>query len=334
MEIRELGKTNMFVNRIGLGGIPIQRVNQEKVNKLIEYLELNNVNFIDTARGYTCSEVYLGNSLLGRRKKFFIATKSMSRTYEAMKKDIELSLKNLNTSYIDLYQLHNLKKEEEYKIVMSEDGAYKALKEAKEKGLIKHIGITSHSYDFLYKIIDTLLFETIQFPYNIVEDKSKELFKKAKELGIGTICMKPLAGGAIENGKLAIKYLLNDENVDVIIPGMAEITEAETNLSAEKGIYTLEEELYIKNIKEKLNDNFCRRCGYCTPCAKGIDIPNCFVFYGYHERYDLKEWAINRYSSLTAHASDCIECGLCKTKCPYGIDIPNELKKVREVFGK
>lgn len=334
MEVRELGKTNIFINRVGLGGIPIQRVNQLKVNDLIDYLMNNNVNFIDTARGYTCSEEYLGNSLKGKREKFFIATKSMSRSYDDMKNDIELSLEKLQTTYIDLYQLHNLKSDEEYKIVMGPNGAYKALLEAKEKGLIKHIGITSHSYDFLYKIIDTHLFETIQFPYNIVEDRSKYLFRKAKELGIGTICMKPLAGGAIENGLVAIKYLLNDENVDVVIPGMAEIAEAKVNLSAEKGAYTPEEEIYIKNIKEKLNDNFCRRCGYCAPCAKGIDIPNCFVFYGYHERYDLKEWAISRYNSLKTHAGDCIECGLCKAKCPYGIDIPNELKKVKKVFGK
>ena len=334
MEIRELGKTNMFVNRIGLGGIPIQRTTQEKVNEMIDYLHKNNLNFIDTARGYTCSEEYIGNALIGKRDKFFIATKSMSRTYEEMLRDIKISLNNLKTTYIDLYQLHNLKSSEEFDIVMSDNGAYKALLEAKEKGLIKHIGITSHSYDFLDGIIETNLFETIQFPYNIVENKSSSLFKKAKELGIGTICMKPLAGGAIDNAKVAIKYLLNDPNVDVVIPGMGSIEEAKVNSTVTSGEYSREEKDYIQRIKEELDGNFCRRCGYCAPCSKGIDIPNCFVFFGYHERYNLQKWAKDRYESLKAHASDCIECGKCIKKCPYGIDIPNELKKVKEVFGK
>ncbi len=334
MEKRELGNTGMYINRVGLGGIPIQRTTQEEVNKLIDFLISEGVNFLDTARGYTCSEEYLGNALQGKRDKFFIATKSMSRTYVDMKRDIEISLKNLKTEYIDLYQLHNLKSEEEFNLIMNDSGAYKALLEAKENGLIKHIGITSHSYDFLESVIEANLFETIQFPYNIIENKTSELFNKAKKLGIGTICMKPLAGGAIDNGMIAIKFLLNDDNVDVVIPGMGNINEAKVNTSTKPGLFIKEEEKYIESLRKKLDNNFCRRCGYCAPCTKGIDIPNCFVFYGYHERYDLQEWAINRYNLLKAHASDCINCGKCVSKCPYGIDIPYELVKVAKVFGK
>ena len=144
--MRLLGKTNMKVNRVGFGGIPIQRITQEETNKVINELIDKNVNFIDTARAYTISEEYIGNAIEGKREKFFIATKSMARDYESMKQDIEISLKNLKTDYIDLYQIHNLKPEE-YKTIFDENKAYKALLEAKEEGKIKYIGITSHSLE-------------------------------------------------------------------------------------------------------------------------------------------------------------------------------------------
>ena len=124
--MRNFGKTDMKIKRVGFGGIPIQRITQEDTNKVIDELVNQGVNFIDTARGYTVSEEYIGNAIEGRRDKFYIATKSMSRNYEDMKKDIEISLKNLKTDYIDLYQIHNLK-EDEYNSIFDDNKAYRAL---------------------------------------------------------------------------------------------------------------------------------------------------------------------------------------------------------------
>ena len=228
--MRLLGKTNMKVNRVGFGGIPIQRITQEETNKVINELIDKNVNFIDTARGYTISEEYIGNAIEGKREKFFIATKSMARDYESMKKDIEISLKNLKTDYIDLYQIHNLKPEE-YKTIFDENKAYKALLEAKEEGKIKYIGITSHSLETIEKSIEDEKFPTIQFPYNIIEDQADEVFKKANKKGIGIIVMKPLAGGVIDDAKLAIKYILSKDYIDVVIPGMESIEQVRENVS-------------------------------------------------------------------------------------------------------
>ena len=328
---RNLGKTSITASRVGLGGIPIQRIDKEEAKNLVSYLLDNGLNFIDTARGYTCSEEFLGYAL-ENKKGFFIATKSMARTYEGMMEDIEKSLKNLKVQAIDLYQVHNLKTFEEYEVVKK--GAYKALLEAKEAGIIKHIGVTSHSYEFLDKIMADGLFETIQFPYNIVESKSKDLFKKAKSLGLGTICMKPLGGGAIDDASLAIKFLLNDPNVDIIIPGMATIEEAKVNLNVSSGDYTEEEIKKIDEIKKELDHNFCRRCGYCAPCSVGIDIQACFLFEGYYKRYDLGSWAKERYASLKHKANECIKCGACMKRCPYEIDIISRLKEVSEIFDK
>ena len=323
-----LGKTNMKINRVGFGGIPIQRITQEETNYVIDELVNQNVNFIDTARGYTVSEEYIGNAIEGRREKFFIATKSMSRDYESMKADIEISLRNLKTDYIDLYQLHNVKSEE-YENIFDENRAYKALLEAQGEGKIKYIGITSHSLETIEKAIEDEKFSTIQFPYNIIEDQADEVFKKANKKGIGTIVMKPLAGGAIDDAKLAIKYILSKDYIDVVIPGMENIEQVRENVSVLKDTnITKDDEVKIAKIRNTMGKRFCRRCEYCLPCPLKINIPQNFLLEGYYTRYNLKEWAKERYASLEVKASACVECGLCETKCPYELPIREMLKNV------
>lgn len=326
--MRSLGKTDIKLNRVGFGGIPIQRITQQETNVVIDELISNGVNFIDTARGYTVSEEYIGNAIDGKREQFFIATKSMSRDYESMKNDIEISLKNLKTSYIDLYQLHNVKPEE-YETIFNDDKAYRALLEAKKEGKVKYIGITSHGLETIEKAIEDEKFSTIQFPYNIIEDQADEAFKKAHEKGIGTIVMKPLAGGAIDDAQLAIKYILSKEYIDVVIPGMENIDQVRENVSVIKDInITNEDEIKIKSIRNSMGKRFCRRCEYCLPCPLNINIPQNFLLEGYYTRYNLKEWAKERYASLDVKASACIECGLCEKKCPYELPIREMLKDV------
>ena len=334
--MRYFGKTEMKIKRVGFGGIPIQRISQEDTNKVIDELEKCGVNFIDTARGYTVSEEYLGNALKGRREKFYIATKSMSRDYESMKRDIEISLKNLQTDYIDLYQMHNVKPAE-YDTLFGEDKAYRALLEAKEQGKIKHIGITSHGLETVEKAVESDKFETIQFPYNIVENQADEVFKRAYEKGVGTIVMKPLAGGAIDDGTLAMKYLLSREYIDVAIPGMDNPQQVIENTDVLQNYELTEEDnKKIAKIKSELGTNFCRRCEYCLPCPKGINIPQNFLLEGYYNRYNLKDWAVDRYRGLAENerASNCIECGACQKKCPYELPIIDMLKKVVDTLEK
>ena len=329
-----LGNTNMKIKRVGFGGIPIQRITQEDTNLVIDELEKNGINFIDTARGYTVSEEYIGNSLVGRRQKFYIATKSMSRDYEGMKKDIEISLKNLKTDYIDLYQLHNVKIEE-YETIFNEDKAFRALLEAQKEGKIKYIGITSHSIETIEKAIEDGKFDTIQFPYNIVEDQADEAFKKAHEKGIGIIVMKPLAGGALDDATLAIKYILSKEYIDVAIPGMDSIKQVKENVDVLNDLdLTEEDKEKIEDIRATLGGKFCRRCEYCLPCPLGVNIPQNFLLEGYYTRYNLKEWSKERYDSLEGKASKCIACGKCETKCPYELPIIEMLKNVCEKLEK
>ena len=335
MKTVTLGKTGLQIAPIGFGGIPIQRITAEETVKLFDLMIEKGINYLDTARGYTVSESYIGEAIKGRRDKFVLATKSMSRDYEGMKRDIGISLNNLQTNYIDLYQVHNPNMEQ-LEAVCAEGGALSALLEAKENGLIGHIGITAHSLAVFEKALDLPWVETIMFPYNIVETQGRELIARCLQQNIGFIAMKPLAGGAIEDGSIAMRYLLADPAVSVIIPGMQSAAEVEQNVAAAENNAPLsaDEIAKIEEIRASLDHNFCRRCNYCAPCAVGINIPSVFLFAGYLERYGLEEWAKDRYNSMPVTASACIECGVCETRCPYELPIRKMLKTAAEEFGK
>ena len=335
MEYRILGKTGLKISRLGFGGIPIQKIDANGTKKLIGDLIKEGVNFIDTARGYTVSEEYLGFALEGVRDRFVLATKSMARTKEAMTKDIDISLKKLRTDYIDLYQVHN-PSAKDLEQVVSPNGALEALLEAKASGKIGHIGITLHSVDLFRQAIDLPWVETIMFPYNIVETQGEDLIAQCAKKNIGFMCMKPLAGGAIEDATTAMRFIVSNPNVTVVIPGMADAAEIAQNVSATSDTtpLTSEEQNKIAEIKALLGTNFCRRCNYCAPCTVGINISAVFLFEGYYSRYDLKDWAIDRYSSLAKTASDCIGCGVCESRCPYNLPIREMLKKSAITMGK
>ena len=335
MEYRVLGQTGLKISRLGFGGIPIQRIDAEGTKALIHRLMEAGVNFIDTARGYTVSEEYLGYALEGIRDQFVLATKSMAQTKEAMASDIETSLKNLRTDYIDLYQIHN-PSPAAYETIIAPGGALEALLEAKTAGKIGHIGFTTHSEALFEKVLETHWAETVMFPYNIVETQAEALIARCAEKNIGFIDMKPLAGGAIEDATLALRFIAANPNVTVIIPGMAEPKELDQNLEAmeDASPLTEAERTKISIIRQDLGTHFCRRCNYCAPCSAGIPISAVFLMEGYFSRYGLQDWAKARYEALAGHASDCIDCGLCEPRCPYNLPIREMLKSAAQKFGK
>ena len=335
MEYRILGKTGLKISRLGFGGIPIQRIDAEGTKVLMHQMKDAGINYIDTARGYTVSEEYLGYALEGIREHFVIATKSMSRTKEAMAADIDISLKNLRTDYIDLYQVHNATPEQLQQVV-APGGALEALQEAKAAGKIGHIGLTSHSLDTFKMALEMDWVETFMFPYNIVETQAEKLIKACAEKNIGFIDMKPLAGGAIEDATLALRYICTNDNVTVVIPGMADPAELQQNIAAASDTSPLspEEKSKILEIRNQLGTQFCRRCNYCQPCSAGINISGAFLFDGYLSRYGLADWAKSRYATMGKKASDCIGCGACEDRCPYHLPIREMLQKVAKHFGE
>ena len=335
MAYRILGRTGMTVSRLGFGGIPIQRIDAEGTKALMHRLLEAGVNYIDTARGYTVSEEYLGYALEGIREHFILATKGRATTKEDMLADIEKSLHNLRTDYIDLYQFHN-PSPAALEQILAPGGAMEGMLEAKAAGKIRHIGVTTHSVELFARFVEMDWVETIMFPYNIVENQAEELIAKCAEKGIGFICMKPLAGGAIEDGRLALRYVAANDHITEIIPGMAAPEELEQNIAAMNDTTPLTEaeKAAMQQVKDSLGTQFCRRCNYCAPCTVGIGIPSVFLFEGYLARYGLEGWARERYATLAHTASECIECGACETRCPYHLPIRRMMKRAAGEFGK
>ncbi len=335
MEYKVLGKTGLKVSALGFGGIPIQRIDAEGTRRLLHSLKEKGVNYIDSARGYTVSEEYIGFGLEGIREHFILATKSMSRDKAGMARDIDISLGNFRTDYIDLYQVHN-PNAAQLEQVMAPGGALEALQEAKAAGKIGHIGVTLHSLDLFEKVLEYDWVETVMFPYNLVEVQAEACIQKCAEKNIGFIAMKPLAGGALEDATLAMRFLAQNPCVSVVIPGMAEEKELEQNLAAFEDNTPLSSEEWEKigHIRRTLGTQFCRRCNYCAPCTVGIQIPGIFTLEGYYSRYGLQDWAKGRYEPMSAKASDCIECGACESRCPYHLPIREMMKNVARIFGK
>ena len=334
MEYTMLGSTGLRISRMGFGGIPIQKTDAQVTRALMEELVAHGVNYIDTARGYTVSEAYLGEALVGLRDRFVLATKSMARTKEAMARDIETSLQNLRTDHIDLYQVHNPSLSELEQVV-APGGALEALLEAKAAGKIRYIGVTAHMAAVFERALTLPWVETVMFPYNIVETQGEALMKRAHEQGVGFICMKPLAGGALEDATLAMRFIAQNPDVSVVIPGMCDVREVRQNIDAFENTapLTKDELAQIETIRKELGTQFCRRCNYCQPCTAGISMSGIFVLEGYLNRYGLGDWARQRYAAMAKKAGDCVGCGVCETRCPYQLPIRDMLKRCKAEFG-
>ena len=337
MQYVSLGSTGLQVSRLGFGGIPVQRIDQPRTRQLLEAAHKAGINYIDTARAYTVSEEWIGQALQqsGLRDEFVIATKCRAITAEEMAEELNASLRSLRTDHIELYQFHN-PSPEDFDRIIAPGGALEALKSAHAVGIVEHIGVTAHLAATFEKALACPDIETIMFPYNIVEQQGADLIARCKAAGKAFIAMKPLAGGAIESGRLAIRYTLANPGVTVVIPGMAELRELSQDVAAAEDASPLtEEELAAcEEVRKSLGTQFCRRCNYCAPCTVGIQIPNCFLFQGYLNRYGLEGWAHERYNTLPVKAGAGIECGACETRCPYQLPIRQMLKKVAADFGE
>lgn len=336
MRYKQLGATGMKVSVLGFGGIPVQRVSSAQAAAVLAACREHGVNFIDTARMYTDSEEKIGRFLKGENRDYwYVATKSTARDYQGMRKDIHISLQQLQCQYIDLYQLHNVANPADVEKILGPDGALKALTQACQQGYVRHIGITGHKSDVLGPAVETGLFATVQLPYNALEIQTEPLLRQAHDrLNMGTIAMKPLAGGALTAAAAALDFCLQSDFLDVTIPGMDTVEQVEANSATVSGQVSDSQRRELERLVASLGNRFCRRCEYCQPCPTGLNIPALFLFEGYYSRYDLKQWALERYDSLAKKASDCTGCGVCESRCPYDLPIREMLAQTAAALEK
>lgn len=320
----QLGRTDLKVKRISFGGIPIQRVSEEEAVRVVRSAYERGVNFFDTARAYTNSEERIGKALKDVRDEVYIATKSVQRMGEGVIKDLDTSLEKLQTEWIDLYQLHMVSKRHEWETVCGPGGALEALQSARDEGKIRHLGITTHNPDLMMEVLETGVFETVMVPFNYLTNKTSELLRSCKDARIGTIVMKPFGGGALTYKKTALRYVLGNDNVDTVIPGMMSLKELEENLAVYSDNYTLSEEdlQLIEKDRAKLGDVYCRACDYCLPCPQGI--PVSFVLRAEDQHLRLTGWTprlLKQVSDAEDKVASCLRCGECEERCPYQLPI-------------
>ncbi|MFH1351292.1 MAG: aldo/keto reductase [Pseudomonadota bacterium] len=329
MERVVIGKTGLEVNRLGFGGIPIQRVDEDQAVETVRRAVEKGVDFIDTARAYSTSERRIGMALRETDKKVVIASKSHNRTSDGIRADLEKSLQELQRDTIDLYQCHFVKNEQDYHQIVSPRGALEGLRKSKEEGLIGHLGLSTHSLDLLDLVLEDGLFETIMLCFSFLESAAQEkIIPKAIDKNIGVIAMKPFSGGTIENPRLALKYVLSCPGI-VVIPGVEEKSLFDENWEIFQGSYELdaEEEREIEQIRLRYGKAFCRRCDYCQPCTEEIPIQIVLGIRTMVKRVGKDALKKDMLKGAYEKARGCSECGECATRCPYELPIPDLIKE-------
>lgn len=327
LEKVRLGRTGLDVSRVAMGCIPIQRLPLDGAVSLIRKAVDAGVNFFDSAHVYSDSEEKMGAAFAGIRDKVVIATKTMSDTYEKAMHQIDESLRRLRTDYIDLYQWHN---PEDFDAgTFREAGPYRALLDARKAGKIRFIGMTNHNIDRARGAIESGAFDTLQFPLSVLSaEREIEFSLRCAELDVGFIAMKAMAGGMLPDGRLPFIFLNQHRHV-VPIWGMEREEELAqfVRLSANPEPFTPAMRAEIDALRADWGDEYCRGCGYCLPCPAEIPIPMAARISLLLGRSVAKMYLSEDWQKNMARIKDCVDCGQCKSRCPYGLDTPNLLKE-------
>ena len=320
-----LGKTGITTPQNAFGALPVQRVDMNMAVKLLRRAYEGGMTFFDTARAYSDSEEKLGEAFDGMRDRIFISSKTQAKTPEKFWSDLETTLKNLRTDYLDIYQFHCASV-----CYRPGDGTgmYEAMVEAKKQGKIRHIGITAHLIGVAEDIVKSGLYETLQFPFSyLANEREIKLVEDTEKAGMGFIAMKGLAGGLLTNSKACMAFMSKYNALPIW--GIQREEELEEWLSFFNEDIEMTDEIaaFIEEDRKSLQGDFCRGCGYCMPCSVGIQINNCARMSQLIRRAPSANFLGEEWQGLMGKIEDCIDCGLCKSKCPYGLDTPNLLRK-------
>ena len=330
MQTVRLGRTNIVVSKNGFGALPIQRVSEEEAIRILRKAYDGGINYFDTARFYTDSERKLGLALGDVRENIIISTKTMQTSVEGFWRELEESLALLKTDYIDIYQFHN-----PAFCPKPGDGTglYEAMLEAKRLGKIRHIGITNHRLAVAEEAVLSGLYDTLQFPFSyLASEKEEALVRLCEERDVGFICMKALAGGLISRSDAAYAYLADYPVAPIW--GIQRESELDEFLSYNENPPSMTEEIasLIESDKRELMGEFCRGCGYCMPCPVGIQINNCARMSLMIRRAPVAAQLSEASQAMMKKIEDCLNCGKCKSMCPYGLDTPGLLRRNYEDY--
>lgn len=326
-----LGMTGITVPQNAFGALPVQRVDMETAVKILRRAYEGGMRFFDTARAYSDSEEKMGNAFHGMRDKIYIATKTMARTPEEFWQQLETSLKLLQTDYVDLYQFHCV--DTCYR-PGDGTGMYECMLEAKRQGKIRHIGVTAHKLGVAEECVESGLYETLQYPFSYLSSEREcRLVERCREKNIGFIAMKALAGGLLTNSRAIYAYMTQYDNV-LPIWGIQKMEELEEWLSFMEEDVEFDEEMreFVRKDREELTGDFCRGCGYCMPCPAGIAISNCARMSLMVRRAPSADWLGETWQENMKKIEGCLDCGQCKSKCPYELDTPELLRKNYEDY--
>lgn len=325
MKMLRLGRSELMVTKTAMGCLPIQRCSTEDAVAIIRRAYEGGINYFDTANAYSDSEYKLGLALEGVRENVIISTKSAGKDYETILGHIENSLRQLKTDYIDLFQFHMVTEMPDFD---DPTGMYAAALEAKKRGWIRHIGVTTHRIDLAFELIETDKFETMQFPFSYISHpRDFELVQRCKELDVGYIAMKGLAGGLLSNARACHAFMGEHENV-VPIWGVQTMEQINEWLALAKEDPAMDAELkaVIEKDRAELGSNFCRGCGYCLPCPEGIEIFNAARMDMLLRRSVWQNFVTDDWYKKMHLIENCRHCGLCASRCPYGLDTPAVLE--------
>ena len=334
MKTITLGSTGITTPQNAFGALPVQRVDMQTAVEILHRAYDGGMTFFDTARAYSDSEIKLGQAFgpfdglrdhTYSRDKIFIATKSTATTPEKLIADLETSLRNLRTDYIDIYQLHCVKQ-----CYRPGDGTglYETLLEAKAQGKIRHIGITAHKIGIAEEIAESGLYETLQFPFSyLATERDVALVETCRKHNVGFIAMKGLSGGLLTNARACMAFMLQYPVLPIW--GIQRLSELEQWLAFFDDPPAMTEDLaaIIQNDRDELLGEFCRGCGYCMPCTVEITINQCARMSQMIRRAPSKDWLTPYWQAEMLKIEKCVNCDVCLKRCPYELDIPNLLRK-------
>ena len=320
-----LGNTGIVTPQNAFGALPVQRVDMATAVKLLRKAYEGGMTFFDTARAYSDSEEKLGEAFDGMRDKIFIASKTQAKTPEVFWQHLETTLKNLRTDYLDIYQLHCAS--QCYK-PGDGTGMYEAMLEAKKQGKIRHIGITAHLIGVAEEIVESGLYETLQFPFSyLANEREIALVEATEKAGMGFIAMKGLAGGLLTDSNACMAFMSQYNALPIWGIQREEELDEWLSFFEKDSVMTDEIRAFIEEERKSLMGDFCRGCGYCMPCTVGIQINNCARMSQLIRRSPSKNFLSKEWQQNMLKINECVDCGLCKSKCPYGLDTPNLLRK-------